>query len=43
VEYKSALTNATWNLLTNIVGSGAVTSVTDTAISATRFYRVATQ
>lgn len=44
VEFKTALTNATWLPLQTIAGNGAVTNVTDpTATNASRFYRVSTQ
>jgi hypothetical protein len=44
VEFKNSLTSPTWLFLTNVIGSGAVTTITDTtATNATRFYRVGTQ
>lgn len=40
VEYKNALTNATWTALQNVPGTGGTVTVTDTnAASQTRFYR----
>ena len=44
VEYASSLSSASWQSLTNVPGTGAVTAVTDsTATGAARFYRVTTQ
>lgn len=44
VEFKTAITNATWLPLQTVAGTGAVTNITDTtATNASRFYRVATQ
>jgi len=44
VEYKNALTDPGWTLLQTVGGDGTVANITDnTAVSATRFYRVRTQ
>ncbi|MCX6896712.1 MAG: Ig-like domain-containing protein [Verrucomicrobia bacterium] len=44
VQYKNALTDASWQQLTVVAGSGAGTNITDnTASGGTRFYRVSTQ
>jgi len=39
VEYKDALTNATWESLGSYSRTGAVTVVTDTNTAPQRFYR----
>ena len=44
VQYKNALTDASWQQLIVVAGSGASTNITDnTASGGTRFYRVSTQ
>jgi hypothetical protein len=44
VEFKNQLTDANWNALRTISGSGSTTNVTDTtATNVTRFYRVRSQ
>jgi hypothetical protein len=40
VFYKTNLTTATWTSLTNVLGNGAVKSVTDPANASPRFYKV---
>jgi hypothetical protein len=41
VQFKNALTDATWLTLKQLAGTGSVTNITDTtATNATRFYRV---
>jgi len=42
VLYKTNLTDASWTLLTSVVGDGTVKSVSDPATSKTRFYTVQT-
>jgi hypothetical protein len=44
VEYKNALTDATWMSLSSLGGTGGTETVTDTiAISLARFYRIRVQ
>jgi len=42
VEYKNSLSDANWQTLLTIPGTGATTNITDSGV-ATRFYRVGTQ
>ena len=43
VKYKDALTNATWLLLTNVVGTGSAAVISDpTATGPERYYRIET-
>ncbi len=40
--YRNDLSTGSWNLLTNLFGDGSVQSVSEPAIEAQRFYRIAT-
>jgi hypothetical protein len=44
VQYKTSLTNSTWQTLVVVAGNGSVTNIVDaTATNASRYYRVSTQ
>jgi hypothetical protein len=40
VEYKSDLTDATWSMLTNLTATATSTTITDTAGTPARYYRI---
>jgi hypothetical protein len=40
VFYRTNLTAGNWTILTNVLGSGAISSVSDSRTGASRFYKV---